>query len=83
MDREGAVGENGGEWVQEKVKPGAKWPKVQLYCLMGIRGSWTVSIEIDLADNRIGMSTSQRARCIIRYIPEPRSSTSLDRRSII
>lgn len=28
------------------VKPGAgnaKWPKVQLYCLMGMKGSWTVS----------------------------------------
>lgn len=37
-----SVGEE--EWAQEKVKPGAKWPKVQLYCLMGIRGSWTVSL---------------------------------------
>lgn len=30
------------------VKPGAgnaKWPKVQLYCLMGMKGSWTVSRE--------------------------------------
>ena len=31
------------QWAQEKVKPGTRWPKVQLYCLMGIRGSWTVS----------------------------------------
>ena len=83
MSKDGAIVEGGGEWVQEKVKPGAKWPKVQLYCLMGIRGSWTVSIAIDLAENRIGMSTSRRARCIIRYIPEPRSFTSSDRRSII
>ena len=30
------------DWDQEKIKPGVKYPKVQMYCLMGIRGSWTV-----------------------------------------
>lgn len=36
------------DWDQEKIKPGVKYPKVQMYCLMGIRGSWTVRLPFHL-----------------------------------
>lgn len=67
-------------WVQDKAKVGAKWPKVQLYCLMGIKGSWTVSffflVYRTIADLfRIGILISRLVRYIILYIPVLKSFT--------
>jgi hypothetical protein len=75
--------QDGDGWVQDKAKAGAKWPKVQLYCLMGIKGSWTVSDSHGWADDRIGMSTLPPVQSIIRSIPVPRCSTSSSRLNII
>ena len=30
-------------WPHSKKGKGNLWPKVQLYCLMGVGGAWTVS----------------------------------------
>lgn len=34
-------------WPQSKKGKGNLWPKVQLYCLMGVSGAWTVSCAVD------------------------------------
>lgn len=31
-------------WPHSKKGKGNLWPKVQLYCLMGVSGAWTVSL---------------------------------------
>jgi F-box/leucine-rich repeat protein 10/11 len=31
-------------WPHPKKGKGNLWPKVQLYCLMGVSGAWTVSL---------------------------------------
>lgn len=32
-------------WPASKRGPGQGWPKVQMYCLMGVAQAWTVSVE--------------------------------------
>lgn len=34
-------------WPHSKKGKGNLWPKVQLYCLMGVSGAWTVSFRCE------------------------------------
>ena len=59
-------------WPPSKKGKGNLWPKVQLYCLMGIGGAWTVSfralsceLSYQLNTFRIGTSTSRVLQFII------------------
>ena len=61
-----------------KGKAPASWPKVQLYCLMGAQGSWTVSwlqelVARGLTPPRIGMSTLPPVPSITPFTPGQRS----------
>ena len=61
-------------WPHSKRGKGNLWPKVQLYCLMGVSGAWTVSLRgrvepvnflCDAYIFRIGTSTSRVPQFII------------------
>ena len=53
-------------WPHSKKGKGNLWPKVQLYCLMGVGGAWTVSFRDGFCELspqfyifRTGISTSR------------------------
>ena len=66
-------------WPSTKKNKQNAYPKVQLYCLMGVSNAWTVSITLRfqyrqvelsfpmLVQSRIGISISQDRLCIITY----------------
>jgi hypothetical protein len=66
-------------WPSTKKNKQNAYPKVQLYCLMGVANAWTVSTTINdrslprssftmtLVHSRIGISISQDRLCIITY----------------
>ena len=68
-------------WPSTKKGRGHNYPKVQLYCLMGTVGSWTVSrlalrAHLLLTRHRIGISTLRDHLCTITFCTAPKCDHS-------
>lgn len=61
-------------WPHPKKGKGSLWPKVQLYCLMGVSGAWTVSLCVDLVSclgNIASLGLARRLCRLFGLLPRP------------
>jgi len=61
-------------WPHPKKGKGNLWPKVQLYCLMGVSGAWTVSLcggSCELLGNVIPPGLAHRLRGLFSLLSRP------------